>query len=212
MSEQIAPDLILYSGEITTLARSRPAPEAVAIEIGRLSAVCDAAEILPTAGRGTRVTNLGGRDTALRILAEDVTWFSNEEGKRGGIEIGQLADLAVLERDFFRIPGEEIQDISSMLAIVGGRIVHGASECADLAPPPPPAMPDWSPVRTFGGYQNRKPEADRKLGVPIHMGRCCDRACGVHGHDEHAGALAASTPARGDKGFWGALGCSCRAF
>jgi len=32
-------------------------------------------------------------------------------------------------------------------------MVHGAQEFADLAPPLPPAMPDWSPVRTYGGYQ-----------------------------------------------------------
>ena len=131
--------------------------------------------------------NTLGRDTALRMWTENVTWFSNEEGKKGRIAVGQLADLAVLDRDYFDVPGDDIQDITSVLTIVGGRVVHGAADYAGLAPPMPPAMPDWSPVRTFGGYHDRT-ATER----PTPMARCCDSACGVHGH-EHARAWAAST-------------------
>ena len=158
---------------------------------------------------GLRLTpelNTLDRDTALRMWTENVTWFSNEEGKKGRIAIGQLADLAVLDRDYFSVPGDDIQDITSLLTIVGGRVVHGAGDYAGLAPPMPPAMPDWSPARTFRGYHDRTP-AER----PVAMARCCDSACGVHGH-EHARAWAAQTPAGRDRGFWGALGCSCWAF
>ena len=35
------------------------------------------------------------RETALRMWSENVTWFSNEEGKKGRIEAGQFADLIV---------------------------------------------------------------------------------------------------------------------
>ena len=41
------------------------------------------------------------RETALRMWTENVTWFSNEEGKKGQIQVGQLADLIVPDRDFF---------------------------------------------------------------------------------------------------------------
>ena len=41
------------------------------------------------------------RETALRMWTENVTWFSNEEGKKGRIEVGQLADLIVPDRDYF---------------------------------------------------------------------------------------------------------------
>jgi hypothetical protein len=75
----------------------------------------------------------------------------------------------------------------------------------------PPAMPDWSPVNHFGGYQSRRAEAPTRNGFARAMARCCDSACGVHAHD-HARAWAAATPAGNDKGFWGALGCSCWAF
>jgi len=157
---------------------------------------------------GLRITperNTLDRETALRMLTEKVTWFSNEEGKKGCIAVGQLADLAVLDRDYFSVPGEEIQDITSVLTLVGGRIVHGAADYAPLAPDLPPAMPDWSPVRRFGGYQQRRQTPFARAVS------CCANACGVHGHD-HARAWAANTPAGQDRGFWGALGCACWAF
>ena len=52
---------------------------------------------------GLRITpqrNCLDRETALRMWTENVTWFSNEEGKKGHIEVGQLADLIVPDRDF----------------------------------------------------------------------------------------------------------------
>jgi predicted amidohydrolase YtcJ len=158
---------------------------------------------------GLRLTperNTLDRETALRMWTENVTWFSNEEGKKGRIAVGQLADLAILDRDYFDVPGDDIQDITAVMTMVGGKVVHGVGDYAGLAPPMPPAMPDWSPVRTFGGYHDRTPQER-----PMPMARCCDSACGVHGH-EHAKAWAASTPAGKDRGFWGALGCSCWSF
>ena len=41
------------------------------------------------------------RETALRLWTEANTWFSTEQGKKGQIKAGQLADLAVLDRDYF---------------------------------------------------------------------------------------------------------------
>src|SRR6201994_4618846 len=66
------------------------------------------------------------RETALRMWTENVTWFSNEEGKKGRIEVGQLADLIVPDRDYFVCPDDEIADITSELTIVGGKIVYAA--------------------------------------------------------------------------------------
>ncbi|UFN48473.1 amidohydrolase [Roseomonas sp. OT10] len=170
-----------------------------------------------TTGRtvgGLRITperNTLDRETALRMLTEKVTWFSNEEGKKGQVVVGQLADLAVLDRDYFDIPGEEIRDVTSVLTVVGGRIVHGAGGYAPLAPALPPPMPDWSPVRRFGGYQDRHAAAGAPGAFARATARCCDAACGLHGH-AHARAWAAASPAESDRGFWGALGCSCWAF
>src|SRR5271163_2140888 len=92
------------------------------------------------------------RETALRMWTENVTWFSNEEGRKGRIRVGQLADLIVPDRDYFSCAEDEIADTTSELTIVGGKVVYGAGDFTSLDESPPPAMPDWSPVRTFGGY------------------------------------------------------------
>ena len=144
------------------------------------------------------------RETALRLWTESNAWFSTEVGKKGQIKTGQLADLAVLSDDYFSVPGEAIQDITSVLTFVGGKAVYGDGDFKDLAPPLPPAMPDWSPVRTFGGYQKRASvDPPRKYTFAAACG--CGTACGVHGH-AHAWGL--NVPAD-DRSFWGALGCSC---
>ncbi|SFJ54120.1 hypothetical protein SAMN05216304_109112 [Bosea sp. OK403] len=153
--------------------------------------------------------NLLDRESALRLWTQANSWFSTEEGKKGQIKAGQLADLVVLDRDYMAVPEDEIQDIESVLTLLGGKPVYGAGDYAGLAPPLPPAMPGWSPVRSFGGYQKRAALDERKYAFAAACG--CASACGVHGH-AHAGALAAATPARDEGAFWGALGCSCWAF
>jgi hypothetical protein len=152
------------------------------------------------------------RETALRMWTEYVTWFSNEEGKKGRIQVGQFADLIVPDRDYFACAEDEIADTTSDLTMVGGKVVYGANDFAsydeaDL----PPAMPDWSPVRTFGGYAAwgdpngaGKPALDRKLAMTCS----CANTCGIHGHD-HAIAWSAKLPIADLKTFWGALGCAC---
>jgi predicted amidohydrolase YtcJ len=151
------------------------------------------------------------RETALRMWTENVTWFSNEEGKKGRIQIGQFADLIVPDRDFFSCAENEISDITSELTVVGGRIVYsaGAFKALDDSPPPP-AMPDWSPVRSFGGYGSWAEAGKKAPGLrALAMQSCgCANGCAVHGHD-HARAWSGRIPASDLKSFWGALGCAC---
>jgi predicted amidohydrolase YtcJ len=151
------------------------------------------------------------RETALRMWTENVTWFSNEEGKKGRIEAGQLADLIVPDRDYFACAESEIADTVSELTIVGGRIVYAAGIFASLDAAPPPAMPDWSPVRRFGGYAawaDSKRAAEPALRRKLAMSCDCAHACNIHGHD-HASAWSSRLPISDLKSFWGALGCAC---
>ncbi|MDA4121823.1 MAG: amidohydrolase family protein, partial [Thaumarchaeota archaeon] len=83
---------------------------------------------------------------ALALVATNNAWFSGEETKKGTIEVGRLADLAVLSQDYFTVPEEKIVDLESMLTIVGGRAVYGSGEFSKLAPPPFAVSPKWSPV------------------------------------------------------------------
>ncbi|WP_168792743.1 amidohydrolase [Paraburkholderia aromaticivorans] len=151
------------------------------------------------------------RETALRMWTENVTWFSNEVGKKGQIAVGQLADLIVPDRDFLACAEDDIAGTSSLLTVVGGKVVYATGEFASLDDsPPPPAMPDWSPVRKYGGFAAWK-QGDAS-GAPLQQvaSTACDcaRACGVHGHD-HGRAWLGNAPTSDYKGFWGALGCAC---
>jgi predicted amidohydrolase YtcJ len=160
--------------------------------------------------------NLLDRETALRMWTENVTWFSNEEGKKGRIAVGQLADLMVPDRDFLRCPEDEIADTTSLLTVVGGKVVYGAGPFASYDPPTPPAMPDWSPVRRYGGYgawgkagHGAAGAGHARTASLAAAAACgCARQCGMHGH-RHATAWTRSLPIADLKSFWGALGCSC---
>jgi predicted amidohydrolase YtcJ len=151
------------------------------------------------------------RETALRMWTENVTWFSNEVGKKGRIEVGQLADLIVPDRDYFACAEDEIAGTASDLTMVGGTIVFAAGIFSDFDTKPPPAMPDWSPVRTFGGYGawGDVQAADQSALHRTATNHCgCTNQCTLHGHD-HATAWSKSLPIADLKSFWGALGCAC---
>ncbi len=64
------------------------------------------------------------RQEALRLFTRNNSWFLRMEDRIGTIETGKLADLAVLDRDYFTVPDAQIRQISSVLTVVGGRVVH----------------------------------------------------------------------------------------
>ena len=64
------------------------------------------------------------RAEALGLFTHGNSWFLRMEDKIGSIEQGKLADLAVLDRDYFTVPDAEIKKIRSVLTIVNGKIVH----------------------------------------------------------------------------------------
>lgn len=148
------------------------------------------------------------RETALRLWTEANTWFSTEQGKKGRIAVGQLADLAVLSGDYMTVPEDEIAHLSAVLTLLGGKVVHGSGDYAPLAPALPPAAPDWSPVRQFGGYYQKRASLDDGKAPRLAAACGCGTNCGAHGHD-HASAWAGSVPTSDRRGFWGTLGCSC---
>ncbi len=80
----------------------------------------------------TRRNNLGqlvapeqaiSRLESLRAYTGGGTWLTREEHLKGTISPGKLADLAVLDRDYFAVPDEEIKEIEAVMTIVGGKIV-----------------------------------------------------------------------------------------
>lgn len=149
------------------------------------------------------------RDTALMLWTMGSSWFSNEQGKKGQIKAGQLADFIALSADYFRVPENEIKAIESLLTVVDGKIVYANGAFSSLTPPSIPVLPDWSPVIKVPGHYSYL-QQETKTAVLNQLHQCCG-ACHVHGH-QHDIARQSSIPISDDNAFWGALGCSCFAF
>ena len=65
---------------------------------------------------------------ALRAFTLGGARFSFDEGQRGSLEPGKLADLAVLSGDLLDMPEDEISGLESSLTMLGGRIVHQSGD------------------------------------------------------------------------------------
>jgi predicted amidohydrolase YtcJ len=95
------------------------------------------------------------RFQALQLMTRGSAWMSGEEKLKGTISRGQYADLVVLPRDYFSMDVEKIKDLESVLTVVNGKVVYAAGQYQALAPQLPAISPDWSPVKYYGGYQNK---------------------------------------------------------
>jgi predicted amidohydrolase YtcJ len=81
----------------------------------------------------TRKNNVGNlvapdqaisRMEAIKSYTTAGTWLTREEQLKGTIEAGKLADLTVLDRDYFTIPEEEIREVEATMTVVGGKVVY----------------------------------------------------------------------------------------
>ena len=61
---------------------------------------------------------------ALRAYTVLGAYSGREEHLKGSLEIGKLADVAVLDRDLFSIPSEEIRDVRVDMTFLGGGRVY----------------------------------------------------------------------------------------
>lgn len=66
------------------------------------------------------------REEALIAHTRSNAYLMHKEDILGSIEVGKLADLAVLDRDYMTVPVEDIRDLESVLTMVDGRIVYEA--------------------------------------------------------------------------------------
>ncbi len=73
---------------------------------------------------------------ALRAFTIDNAWFTGDEAKLGSLEVGKLGDLAVLSGDFLdpaRVSDDAIKHLSSVMTIIGGKIVFDTGALASHA-------------------------------------------------------------------------------
>ena len=66
------------------------------------------------------------RQEVLQLYTSRNGWFIREEDQLGSIEEGKLADLVVLNKDYFTVPSEDLKKIRSVLTVVGGNVFYDA--------------------------------------------------------------------------------------
>lgn len=76
------------------------------------------------------------RADALRFYTMGSAWETFDEGKRGSLEIGKFADLAVLNQDYMTEPADQIGRNFSLLTLLGGKVVYAAGPYAQLEAKP----------------------------------------------------------------------------
>lgn len=113
-----------------------------------------------TSGKTLGGTQVMAKENALdRKTALSLSTFGGYElikdYEKGKIKEGYFADLTILDRDYFSVNEEEIKDITSKLTIVDGKVVYGDQTYKHVAPASFPVLPEWSPVKYYGGYQTK---------------------------------------------------------
>ncbi len=99
-------------------------------------------------------SNTVDRKTALELYTHRGYDLIKEKDK-GKLTKGYYADLIILDKDYFKVDDEQIKTITSKLTIVDGKVVYGDNDYQNVAPKPLKALPEWSPVNYFGGYQTK---------------------------------------------------------
>jgi predicted amidohydrolase YtcJ len=159
------------------------------------------------------------REVALELYTKGSAWFSQEQQKKGDIQVGMFADLAVLNKDYFAVDDEDVKNIEADMTVVDGRIVYARGDFSSYSPPSIPILPDWSPTNIYNGYY---PSGGHTVQLHSHFGQpnsksltaqihSCSGSCDVHAHS-HDQARLSNVPVNNYTAFWGALGCSCFAF
>jgi hypothetical protein len=126
--------------DFTYLGTGRGAPFRMIVDSGiKVGAGTDSTNVSPlnpwlglfymATGRNLagNLTNDGqqiSRLEALRLYTLGSAWCSKEDQEVGSLEVGKLADLAVLSDDYLTVPEARIRKIRSVLTLQGGRVVH----------------------------------------------------------------------------------------
>lgn len=97
--------------------------------------------------------NTVDRITALKLYTVGGYSLIREDDSKGRIKKGYRADLCILSDDYLSVPDEQIKSITSLFTMVDGKVVWAGDDYLSLSPLKLPVIPDWSPVKYYGGYQ-----------------------------------------------------------
>jgi predicted amidohydrolase YtcJ len=64
------------------------------------------------------------RVSTLRMLTTNAAYYVLKEKEIGSLEVGKFGDFVVIDRDFFKIPDNEISDIRILMTALGGKVIY----------------------------------------------------------------------------------------
>ena len=64
------------------------------------------------------------RQEAMHAFTRGGAWFMNRDKDFGSIEVGKLADLVVLDKDYFTASNADMRAIRPIMTVIGGKVVH----------------------------------------------------------------------------------------
>jgi len=97
--------------------------------------------------------NILDRTTAYKLFTSGSASLINLDKDRGILKENYLADFILLSEDYFTVSEEKIANIESKLTVVNGVPVYADKDFREFAKEQPKAIPAWSPVNFYGGYQ-----------------------------------------------------------
>ena len=97
--------------------------------------------------------NIVDRTTALKLFTQGSAQLIDLDKDRGVLTEHYLADFVILSDDYFTTAEDNILTMEAKLTVVNGKVVYADNDFRSFAAPLPKAIPAWSPVNYFGGYQ-----------------------------------------------------------
>jgi predicted amidohydrolase YtcJ len=73
------------------------------------------------------------REDALRLVTRNHSYLTFEEHTKGVIAPGRYADMIVLAEDIMTVPAKRIEQMSVLMTMVGGKVVHRHRDFAKVA-------------------------------------------------------------------------------
>jgi len=94
------------------------------------------------------------RETALRVATINGAAYVLKTDRLGSIEVGKLADLVVLDRDYLTVPEQEISETRSLMTMLGGKMVFLDTDFAGEYN----LNPEGALITTLEELEGRRPE------------------------------------------------------
>jgi len=124
------------------------------------------------------------REQTLRAITVESSRFLRANDSIGSLEVGKLADLIVLERNYFEVPEAEIARQKVLLTMLGGEVVYVA-DGQDFGVKAKFKNDEKAGLKlekkTVGGFAGRDLDHEGRKAVERLRKR---DACG-HGHHHH---------------------------